>query len=91
LIDLKTRAVARFFPDAHTFHNIYKFLQLTKIYDLADNAPLSAVKHHKIKLKLLTDDLRKTFLSIFYNLIYDQVEMFFLGLFIFMSLNSKEY
>jgi hypothetical protein len=24
LIDLKTRAVARFFPDARTFHNIYK-------------------------------------------------------------------
>jgi hypothetical protein len=24
LIDLKTRAVAPFFPDARTFHNIYK-------------------------------------------------------------------
>jgi hypothetical protein len=24
LIDLKTQAVAPFFPDAHTFHNIYK-------------------------------------------------------------------
>jgi hypothetical protein len=55
LIDLKTRAVARFFPDARTFHNIYKLqkhvllrhqsypivLRVTKIYDLADNAPLN--------------------------------------------------
>jgi hypothetical protein len=24
MIDLKARAVARFFPDARTFHNIYK-------------------------------------------------------------------
>ena len=39
MIDLKTRAVAPFFPDARTFHNIYK-LQI-----LADNAPLIFLKY----------------------------------------------
>jgi hypothetical protein len=56
LIDLKTRAVAPFFPDVRTFHNIYKlqkhvllrhqsyrdsFYGLQKFTILADNAPLN--------------------------------------------------
>jgi hypothetical protein len=56
LIDLKTRAVAPFFPDARTFHNIYKlqkhvFIKASIISDsfygkqkftiLADNATLN--------------------------------------------------
>ena len=53
MIDLKTRAVAPFFPDARTFHNIYKLqkhvllrhqsylivLWVTKIYDFGRYCP----------------------------------------------------
>ena len=57
MIDLKTRAVAPFFLDARTFHNIYKlqkhvFIKVSIISDsfygqqkftiLANNAPLTA-------------------------------------------------
>ena len=56
MIDLKTRAVARFVPDARTFHSIYKLqthvllrhqsylivlMGNKNLYDLADNAPLN--------------------------------------------------
>ena len=57
MIDLKTWAVAPFFPDARTFHNIYKLQKHVllrhqsylivfmgkKIYDFGDNSPL---KYH---------------------------------------------
>ena len=56
MIDLNTRAVAPFFPDAHTFHNIYKlqkhvllrhqsylivFMGNKNFTILADNSPLN--------------------------------------------------
>ena len=55
-MDLKTRAVARFFPDARTFHKLHKHVSLRhqsylivfmgkQIYDLADNGPLTANLH----------------------------------------------
>ena len=68
MINLKTRAVTPFPPDARTFHNIYKlqkhvllrhqlylivFMGSKKITILADNAPLNKCKKAACQINIL--------------------------------------
>jgi hypothetical protein len=45
MIDLKTRAVAPFFPDARTFHNIYKLQILFMLVVVIINQNVFTVTH----------------------------------------------
>jgi hypothetical protein len=76
LIDLKTRAVARFFPDARTFHNINK---LQKHVLLRHQSYLIVVtgKKNYASLQLISDRIQiiRFYLSLVRSVAYGKSEV----------------